>query len=147
MRGDARPATHPTLGMQLEILSVSYISILIKITVTACWPLCVSWLLIKVRGEIVIQILSLSDCKRGFDLVCHSQRMSNNNIYTNMSSSLPTCSYRHIPIERCSSQSSNFWIFARDMWKLVVLLFYLFYLYFARRSHWDQDVSYKRDMS
>ena len=60
--------------MQLEILSVSYISILIKITVTACWPLCVSWLLIKVRGEIVIQILSLSDCKRGFDLVCVTAR-------------------------------------------------------------------------
>lgn len=35
MSGDRRPATHQTPGTQYEILSVSYLSILIKITVKA----------------------------------------------------------------------------------------------------------------
>lgn len=68
---DTKPATHQTPGTQHEIISASYLSILIKITSTAftdthtqpqSTDLCVGCLLIKVRGEIKIQILLLSDC-------------------------------------------------------------------------------------
>lgn len=80
-----RPETFPTI----------YLSVFIKITVTSFTrlSLCVSRWLIKVRGEIMIRCCYLITTALWPGLH-HSQRMSNHNIYADMSS-LPIALYKH----------------------------------------------------
>lgn len=82
-------------GLRPETFSTIYLSIFIKITVTSFTRLTlrVSWWLIKVRGEIMIRCCYLIATALWSELH-HSRRMSNHNIYADMSS-LPIALYKH----------------------------------------------------
>lgn len=82
-------------GVRPEIFSTIYLSVFIKITVTSFTRLSlrVSWWLIKVRGEIMIHCSYLIATALWPGLH-HGQRMSNHNIYADMSS-LPIPLYKH----------------------------------------------------